>query len=400
MGQASSNNNIITTARRKSTPTLFPLPSDESYLPPNALLDVKLEIVSAKNIIAGDYLGVTALLKGQLTSSDAYVVIKVNGQQVAWTHPVFSTLNPVWNEQFFFRNVQPDELCELHLYDKDVNADDDLGETQFVAVNTDGIESTFELAISLHGRAAGTIVVKVKSFPIESTGCGPFYEYGPVRYSVHSSVAAGLMTMSTSNAARIESLAYHIQLHNIPLFLRTEHEWNRNYPAIQRIFSPDYPESAVLRQAIMTQHAVIYTHGPKKSTYGAISSSLEFLQLIQNGRRQGRSVLFTYVITKNGWYFSETGAAFFKDMLSKHMLHSGAAFSVMYAGEFHIDDNLFGEPKLVIDNDSGTYAPPKEDLPRLKALMENNFPGLAIEALDRENENSQRTRKAILDSWA
>lgn len=71
-----------------------------------------------------------------------------------------------------------------------------------------------------------------------------------------------------------------------------------------------------------------------------------------------------------------------------------------YAGEFRIDDNLFEESKLIIDNDSGTYAPPKEDLPRLKALMENNFPGLVVEALDRENENLQRTRKAILNSWA
>ncbi|OWY93019.1 C2 domain-containing Hypothetical protein, partial [Phytophthora megakarya] len=87
-------------------------------------------------------------------------------------------------------------------------------------------------------------------------------------------------------------------------------------------------------------------------------------------------------------------------MLSKHMLHSGAAFAVLYAGEFHVDNYLFDEPKLIINNDSGTYAPPKEDLPQLKALMENNFPGIAVEALDREDEGMQRARKEILDSWA
>jgi hypothetical protein len=65
-----------------------------------------------------------------------------------------------------------------------------------------------------------------------------------------------------------------------------------------------------------------------------------------------------------------------------------------------VDNYLFGEPTLVIDNDSGTYAPPKEDLPQLKALMESNFPGLSVEALDRENEDLQKTRKEILDSWA
>ncbi|EEY58867.1 C2 domain-containing protein, putative [Phytophthora infestans T30-4] len=383
MGQAPSGAKSGRPALTHSTPTLFPLPSDESDLPDNAVLDVELEIVSAKDIIAGDYLGVTALLKGQLSSSDAYAVIEVDGHKVAWTHPVFSTLEPVWNEKFFFKNVRPDSLCKLYLFDKDVNTDDELGETQFTAANTDGTVSTFELAIYLHGRSAGTIVVK----------------YGPVRYSVHSSVTAGLMTMSTSNEARIESLAYHIQLHNIHQFLPTEHEWNKDYPTIQRIFSPDYPGSPVLRQAIMTQHAVIYTHGPMNTKYGAISSPREFFKLIHDGRRQDKAVLFTYVITKNGWYFSETGAAFFKDMLSKHMLHSGAAFSVLYAGESRVDNYLFGEPKLVIDNDSGTYAPPKEDLPQLKALMEDNFPGMTVEALNRENEEQQKTRKEILGSW-
>ncbi|KAJ8533477.1 hypothetical protein ON010_g13777 [Phytophthora cinnamomi] len=59
---------------------------------------------SDQNIIAGDYLGVTALMKGQLSSSDAYAIIEVDGKKVAWTHPVFSTLEPVWNETFYFKN--------------------------------------------------------------------------------------------------------------------------------------------------------------------------------------------------------------------------------------------------------------------------------------------------------
>ncbi|CAI5700770.1 hypothetical protein KXD40_008013 [Peronospora effusa] len=397
MGQTSSTKRLYGSTH--STPSLFPLPSDESDLPETAVLDVNLEIVSAKNIIAGDYLGVTALMKGQLCSSDAYVVIEVDGQRAAWTHPVFSTLEPIWNEKFFFKNIQPDSMCRLSLFDKDVNADDELGETHFTVVNTNGTRSTFELAISLNERDAGTIVVKVKSNPVYPERGSLFQEYGPVRYSVHSSVTAGLMTMSFSNDAKVESLAYHIQLHNISQFLSKDHEWNKNYPTIQRIFSPSYPESLVLRQAILAQHALIYTHGPSNTKYGSILSPVEFFKLIHGGRRQDKPVLFTYVITKNGWYFSETGAAFFKDMLSKHMLHSGAALSVLYAGEFRVDNSLFGEPKLVIDNDSGTYAPPVADLPLLKALIENNFPGIAVEALGREDEDLQRKRKEILDLW-
>ena len=141
------------------------------------------------------------------------------------------------------------------------------------------------------------------------------HEYGPVRYSVHSSVTAGLMTMSMSNNSKVESLAYHVQLHNIPLFLPTEHEWNKDYPTIQRIFSSEYPESLVLRQAIITQHALIYTHGISITEFGAISSPFEFFKLINGGTRLYKPVMFTYVTTRNGWYFSETDAAFFKDML-------------------------------------------------------------------------------------
>ncbi|CAI5721188.1 unnamed protein product [Hyaloperonospora brassicae] len=398
MGQAPSRN-ALEAALTRSTPTLFPLTSEDYYLPSGAMLDMVLEIVSASNILAGDYLGITALMKGQFCSSDAYAVIEVNGQKLAWTHPVFSTLDPVWNEKFFFRNVPLGSQCKLYLFDKDVNADDELGETQFTIVDTDNTESTCELAITFHGKKAGTIVVKVRSHPVFREAGATLHEYGPVRYSVHSSVTAGLMTMSMSNNSKVESLAYHVQLHNIPLFLPTEHEWNKDYPTIQRIFSSEYPESLVLRQAIITQHALIYTHGISNTKFGAISSPFEFFKLINDGTRLDKPVLFTYVITKNGWYFSETGAAFFKDMLSKHMLHSCAAFSVLYAGEFRVDNHLFGEPRLIIDNDSGTYAPPKAVLPRVKALIENNFPGIAVEALDREDAGVQQRRKEILALW-
>ncbi|KAG6618644.1 uncharacterized protein IUM83_01087 [Phytophthora cinnamomi] len=72
-----------------------------------------------------------------------------------------------------------------------------------------------------------------------------------------------------------------------------------------------------------------------------------------------------------------------------------------YTGEFRMNNYLFvfGETKLIIDNDSGTYAPPKEDLPLLKALIENNVPGIVVEELDREHEDLQRTCTEILDSW-
>ncbi|KAE9308519.1 hypothetical protein PF008_g20947 [Phytophthora fragariae] len=371
-----------------------------TFASPDTLLDIELEIVSAKGIDAGDYLGLTAALKGEFSSSDAYVSIEIDGQKVAWTRPIFDTLKPEWNEKFIFKNVQHSSVFKLSLFDKDMDADDELGEAQFIASTAMyDTETALDLPISLAGRNAGTLSIKVSSHPVSSEEDAVLEEVGPVRYSVHSSVSAGLLAKLTSRDDRVASLAYRVQLHNIPQFLPTDHEWNKNYPTIQRIFSPDYPESPVLRQAVMTQHAVIYAHGSNDTTYGAISSPTEFFELIHNGTRQDKPVLFTYVITKKGWYFSETGADFFKDMLSKHMLHSGAAFSVLYAGEFRIDHDRFDEPTLIIDNNSGTYAPPAEDLPQLQALMENNFPGINCIALDQNDETLQEARKEILAAW-
>jgi hypothetical protein len=40
---------------------------------------------------------------------------------------------------------------------------------------------------------------------------------------------------------------------------------------------------------------------------------------------------------------------------------------------------------LVIDNNSGTYSPPKEMVSKLADLFRLNFPDLAVEAYDRED---------------
>ncbi|ETN19960.1 hypothetical protein PPTG_03068 [Phytophthora nicotianae INRA-310] len=389
MGQASS-----TTSAASSTPAAVSEP-----VPENSMLDVELEIVSAKDIAAGDYFTVKAAAKGHVASSDAYALIEVAGQKVAWTRPVFSTLDPVWNEKFFFKNVKPDTICKLYLLDKDFEADDALGQTQFTAANTDGAETTFDLPIKRNDKAAGSIVVKVKSHPMPAIGNGQLQQVGPVHYSVHSSYINGLITDTTTDEDKRESFAYHVQLHDIPAFLAQDNEWNHNHQSVVKIFSPDHPEAPMLRKAIATEHAMVYKHDAD-TVYGEFNGPADFFNLLHDGKRLDKPVLFTYAIIETGWYFSETGAAFFKDILSKHMLHSGAQFNVKYAGEFHIEQEPSGEFKLFIDNNSGTYAPPKEELPQLKALLETNFPGIAIEALDRSSPELKEKRKEILDAWA
>ncbi|KAG2774058.1 hypothetical protein JG687_00005653 [Phytophthora cactorum] len=389
MGQATS-----TTSAASSTPAAASEPVAE-----NSVLDVELEIVSAKDIAAGDYFTAKAAVKGHVASSDAYALIEVGGQKVAWTRPIFSTLEPVWNEKFFFKNVKPDTICKLYLLDKDFEADDALGQTQFTAANTAGVETTFELPITREDKPAGTIVVKVKSHPTPAIGNGQLQQVGPVHYSVHSSYINGIITDTSTDEDKRESFAYHVQLHDIPAFLAQDNEWNHNHKSVVKIFSPDHPEAPVLRKAIATEHAVVYKHDAD-TIYGEFKGPADFFNLLHDGKRLDKPVLFTYAIIETGWYFSETGAAFFKDILSKHMLHSGAQFNVKYAGEFHVEKGSPGEFKLFIDNNSGTYAPPKEELPQLKALLETNFPGISIEALDRASPELKEKRKEILDAWA
>ncbi|KAF5323672.1 hypothetical protein D9758_018355 [Tetrapyrgos nigripes] len=116
-----------------------------------------------------------------------------------------------------------------------------------------------------------------------------------------------------------------------------------------------------------------------------------------------KPTIYTYIISAedDSFRFSETGAAFFVDFASKHALHANCAEGVRYSGEFHPrprilrpdpsnpgqqvslgwsafdesipDDSV--EWELVFDNNSGTYAPDKKLLGRLKGLMEGNFCG-------------------------
>ena len=63
-------------------------------------------------------------------------------------------------------------------------------------------------------------------------------------------------------------------------------------------------------------------------------------------------------------------------------MHANVAESVVYAGEFCVSKNLkTGNMILVIDNNSGTFAPNKELLPKLKELMERNFPKMLVISL-------------------
>lgn len=70
-------------------------------------------------------------------------------------------------------------------------------------------------------------------------------------------------------------------------------------------------------------------------------------------------------------------------------MHANCAKEVLYAGEMCVMEQENAQPswraheryRLVVDNNSGTYAPRKEGLPRLQHLLQLCFPGLIVEAI-------------------
>lgn len=151
-------------------------------------------------------------------------------------------------------------------------------------------------------------------------------------------------------------------------------------------------KSKIIQAAILTEHAVLYRARVCRCrstvTKGQIADGEDLLKLLNYGRdAQEQPAFFTYVIDLNGrWCFSRTGSATSADLLSKHVVHNKARPELLYAGEFHVkrDGNECDgyDYTLVLDNNSGTYAPDSAQLPRLAALFREVFPGLKTDAWD------------------
>jgi len=156
----------------------------------------------------------------------------------------------------------------------------------------------------------------------------------------------------------------------------------------KKIFADD-AKGHTIRAGIVAEHAVLYrdgvrpdwarAHGPR-TEYKRLQTGEQFLEMLNGGFREGKRRVYTYALVDNGLFFSETGAAMSKDVMSKHAVHANANPKVRYSGTFRICfDN--GQPIIVMDNDSGTYRPCTEDGARLKATLEATFAGLRVHTL-------------------
>ena len=183
----------------------------------------------------------------------------------------------------------------------------------------------------------------------------------------------------------------------------------------------------VLNMALHHQHNRVYNFS-SSTEYGIVKpkseeATLQFLKMVhfdEGGR------IFTYVLTLDGLLrFTETGNEFGIDLLSKHTMHSDVNIYIACSGEFfvrrlahpekstddpdqetHPDSDIPGGPpdapppenaknyELVIDNDSGTYRPTGDLLPKLKEFLNENFPGLHIVTKECTEDDLEEMKKA------
>eukprot|EP01063_Lacrimia_lanifica_P019095 TRINITY_DN2614_c0_g2_i3.p4 TRINITY_DN2614_c0_g2~~TRINITY_DN2614_c0_g2_i3.p4 ORF type:complete len:309 (+),score=93.45 TRINITY_DN2614_c0_g2_i3:1347-2273(+) len=246
------------------------------------------------------------------------------------------------------------------------------------------------------GAAAANPVVDLSTVPAH---CGAPVQAGVVTYRACSNVLTGstLAVLKAYHKASFTTYTVRLRDVNAMDFLGgVEQGWNKKYSAAQKIFGNSLQSRAV-RMGIKTQRATLYFGGTLSEKKGTLETGHAFLDLIHQGRDdKNQAVFFTYVINLSGeWNFCHTGASFLRDMLSKHAMHANCAEVVRYAGEFHVTTHPgTGAPMLVVDNNSGTFAPDQTQLPRVAALFRHNFPDIAIDAWDREDPRLKAAIKA------
>ncbi|THG96956.1 hypothetical protein EW145_g7687 [Phellinidium pouzarii] len=361
------------------------------------LVDVSFRFIGAADLPKMDIVG----------SADPYFVAKLD-RKISYVSTVLpNTRTPVWNETWNVKNVPTTAVLQVEVMDKDEGSvhDDYIG--KFTTTVSPGTKKV-EIISTLTKSVKGTFWLEVISVPSAHLTERRYTFDGPIRFTRHFSPTIGLLTKI--NDERLYS-TWKLHLKGVPLFFRDEFQhWNTDYRAAQMIFGIG-PASLAVRSTIRSGHRMLYARSTRNDS-GVIQAREDVYNLLRGWKdtaeHRMKPAVYTYIIAAGDdtFRFSETGAAFFVDFASKHALHANCAETVRYSGEFHArpaggwqrfsdetpDDQV--EWELVIDNNSGTYSPDAMLLPDLKALLEYNFPGFNIYALDRQDPALEESREA------
>eukprot|EP00873_Tetraselmis_striata_P001664 jgi/Tetstr1/421928/TSEL_012827.t1 len=304
------------------------------------------------------------------------------------------TLTPQWYEEVVVPTCQGSQVLQIEMHDKQFwtsKLPNVLGLDRFHHIGTARIPlkditytPTWFPLRDLGGKPAGEVEVNRVVEGGVNVMLHPYRKYFSKAASMLQGKLGGVYTV------------YEVDLHHVDdIFKGSRAGWNREYRAAQMIFG-DTPDAYAIRAAVQGQHQWLYNNIPSPET-GAISGGSQLLQLFGFGKRTGKRRSYTYVVVEapqeqkyliSGsrylFRFSETGIKLAKDYLSKHAMHAGGAEEVVFAGEFHVKDEG-GEYTLLLDNNSGTYAPSNEMLPALATVFLRNFEDLKVLALDRES---------------
>ncbi|KAH7911118.1 hypothetical protein BJ138DRAFT_1007282 [Hygrophoropsis aurantiaca] len=382
----------------------------------------ELNLEQKYNDLTIQFIGASDLPKMDVVGwADPYFHANLD-QKLSFVHVIHSTFlqpntnAPVWNEVWKVKNVPSTACLKVVVRDKDDGSmvDDYIG--SFETTVSSGTKEV-EIVSAVLKRNKGTFWLKIESSPsADDAQSHPYLFDGPIRYSRHSSPTAGALT--NLKDTRLYS-TWKIYIKGIPLFFGDRMQpWNRKYKAAQAIFQG--PTSIAVRAGIQAGHRMLYARTASNG-FGTIITPDDVFNLLQGGSLRSavdvdsqsyahrvKPAVYTYIIANEdqSFRFSETGAAFFVDFASKHALHSNCAESVRYSGEFHprptggwenfsddIPDREAGW-ELVIDNNSGTYSPDPSLLPDLKALLEYNFPGFTVVALDHDDPELKKSTDA------
>ncbi|KAL0947814.1 hypothetical protein HGRIS_013885 [Hohenbuehelia grisea] len=367
-------------------------------------VDLQIQFIGASELPKMDVVG----------SADPYFVANLDDKISFVSTVKRDTLTPIWNELWRVKNVPSHADLIVEVMDKDEGAphDDFIG--KFKTSLHPGAKE-LEIEGTIFGRKRGTFWLKIESTPSvhPQPAKHPYTFDGPIRYSQHLSPTVGLFT--NLNDKRLYS-TWKVYPRGVPFFLdaHSAQHWNKDYKAAQSIFQG--PTSIAVRSSIQAGHRLLYAR-TSGNAFGVIDGPEEVLNLLKGGLSRPpnesasnnkddncnnpapaesqqssfahriKPAVYTYIISAedDSLRFSETGAAFFVDFASKHALHANCAQSVRYSGEFHprpvggwaaFNDSTPDEAvdwEIVIDNNSGTYAPDPMILPDLKALLEYNF---------------------------
>ncbi|KAF8252816.1 hypothetical protein K440DRAFT_685052 [Wilcoxina mikolae CBS 423.85] len=379
-------------------------------------------------------------------SSDPYVIATLRFPNTNLpklhhrTPTIRSTREPQWNDSWGVGNVPvTGVLLKVKVMDEDPgDLDDLLGVTRIETGRLDSAEKKVEVTQKLKmgkgawvgflrfalcaGGKSGVVEVGINVMHDEDAATEDWW-------SQHRSPLIGIITHTTAAPAesadpnstrtphiqRFEFCATKIQLSG-PLPAALKHQYVAFRPIIKTFYTKRGVLGIILNRALKHQYRTIYSYD-KATTYGVSQPQdlarkfLDFTHWGAGGR------VYTYIITLDGeWRFTETGKEFGIQMLSKHTMHSCVSVYIAFAGEFFIrtpgstneeerngsgsHDHYRRQPSrnvedyvLVIDNDSGTYRPPKEHISAMQAFMDRALLGLKVEAVDAFDDGHIKEKK-------